>query len=168
MVNLREKESVLEFGAGHADLSYVLKQKYPHLKIHLVEPDKGFCAEHLKRGVVTSVSNSLDKINQKVDLVVSSHSLEHVIDVKEVMKSLCSRLRPEGHLFFEVPNCHRGFFSNYISDIPHTYFFNESSHSELGKKYGANILSIKTLRKKGNRERPCSDGTILRTFFKMS
>lgn len=64
--------------------------------------------------------------DQSVDLVYSSHQLEHVSDINKFKLEISRILKSDSFLFFEVPNMRHpenGAQNNKI-DIPHTYYFN--------------------------------------------
>ena len=73
---------------------------------------------------------------------MSSHSLEHVPDIFNDFNIIVDKLKPNGFLFFEVPNANSIYFNNYITDIPHTYFFNLESVNKLASYYNLKIIDI--------------------------
>jgi hypothetical protein len=72
-----------------------------------------------------SVLSSIQKVGSKVDLIYGSHSLEHVNDLEKFQGYFRRLLKPEGLVFWEVPNAL--FQGNGGSDglvvVPHTYYF---------------------------------------------
>ena len=63
--------------------------------------------------------------NQKFDLIYGSHSLEHVQDINILKKQIKKIIKPNGLLFWEVPNAvhpTNGAILGQVQ-IPHTYYF---------------------------------------------
>ena len=78
--------------------------------------------------------------------MVSSHSLEHVIDPLGTLEKFYSLLKDGGVLFVEVPNASEEFFENYRTDAPHISFFTVDSLMLLAQKAGFTILHIQEYR----------------------
>ena len=61
-------------------------------------------------------------INTKFDLIVTTHSLEHLTNI-DIFSKFNDILNPTGFLFFEVPNCPKEYFQGRPYDSPHLLFF---------------------------------------------
>ena len=85
--------------------------------------------------------NDLNDIKEKFDLIISTHSLEHMTDFsiieffKKISNSKC-------FLFFEVPNCPINVYDKRPYDSPHTIFFTKRSFYELEKKFNLKTINI--------------------------
>jgi len=85
----------LNFGSGHGGMSYLLVAagfEVTNLDLFDVEVPG---AIHVR---------SLDEVKGTFALIYASHSIEHVIDIRETMAQLIAQLQPGGYLFVEVPN----------------------------------------------------------------
>ncbi len=136
------QNKMLEFGAGPASMSYLLKEKYSDLIQFVVEPDKSFRKYHevhLKSHCVQDISE-LNENN--FSLIFSSHSFEHVLDPIELLKDFYIKLSKNGKLFIEVPNATKDFFNNYITDAPHISFFTISVLKKMVEDVGFKTLVI--------------------------
>jgi len=133
---------VLEFGAGHAGISYFINNIHPKISISVVEPDDAFCNAHSRLGVCKEVLKELSEVKQTYDLVTSSHSLEHVSNIIDTMEAMAKIVRPNGYLFLEVPNANEIYFKYYKNDKPHTYFFNMETICNIAASFQFKILDI--------------------------
>lgn len=113
------QKKALNFGSGHGGISYLLMANgFQVTNLDVVDPRIPTC----------NFVQTLDVIQEPFDLVYSSHSLEHVRDAKEVVRSFDKILKPGGLIYLEVPNSF-----NYLSreDVdfshalhpPHTFYF---------------------------------------------
>ena len=79
---------------------------------------------------------------KKPKLIILSHVLEHVDDIKACLQYLREIISPTGYIFIEVPGIKsQGFgnMSNYF-DIEHNFNFDLRSLSEMVKKYSLSVL----------------------------
>lgn len=109
---------VLNFGAGHGGISFLLSAM--GCEVVNVEPSD----MNLDMGWVHV--RDIAQVDGKFDLVYSSHSLEHVIDVRSFIHQVSNMLNQNGMVFFEVPNCHQSNTEGYPDGKiapPHTYYF---------------------------------------------
>ena len=110
----------LNFGAGHGGMSHL--SWLDGMAVVNIEPSQ--LPKFYKDRWVTYTDIS-EVEDASVDLIYGSHSLEHVQDIEYSKKEFKRVLRPNGLLFWEVPNADN---KNHGSqhgrvDIPHTYYF---------------------------------------------
>lgn len=87
--------SALNFGSGHGGMSYLLVAAgFEVTNVDL------FDAEVPE----TIHAKSLEEVEETFALIYASHSIEHVIDIRETMAQIIVLLQPGGYLFVEVPN----------------------------------------------------------------
>ncbi len=135
-------EDMLEIGAGHAGISYFIHNLFSNITTSILEPDESFRNTHKNIGVCTDTFKDLNEIDKRYDLVLSSHSLEHVSNILEDISIIAKVLKPKGYFFLEVPNANDIYFKCYRTDIPHTYFFNLESIQGLAEHFNLKILDI--------------------------
>jgi SAM-dependent methyltransferase len=135
-------KQVLEIGAGHAGISYFIHNLFPETSISILEPDESFRKAHENLGMCKETFKDLNEIDKTYDLILSSHSLEHVSNIMEDIGIAARILRPNGYFFLEVPNANEIYFKSYRTDIPHTYFFNIESIQRLGEYFNLKVLDI--------------------------
>ena len=148
MTNLIKKFSnvragkFLNFGAGPGGASYLFWAQ--NFDVINIEPS----------GVKTVINDRWLTLNDKsqfkgsVDLLLSSHSLEHVNDLETTIDWIFNSLRNEGIIFIEVPNSmlpENGGMGDKII-VPHTYYFTK----DFFKSLPFTILHLQTYRELGD------------------
>ncbi len=143
VINLSENSRVLDFGCGQGSLLASFSDRFGISKENLVgvdlfKSDKDSKFTHHK---------DLSEIDGDLfDLVVLSHTLEHLIDFK-IIDSLKRILSPTGHMYIEVPDSmsyhkfpRRSLF--YYFDRLHINHFSLHSIIILGKKHHLQVSSF--------------------------
>lgn len=111
--NLSSKK-ILNFGSGHGGVSYLF-----HVANHQIyNYDFGSTKKKLFKDRWNNIQ-TLENIDFKFDLIYGSHSLEHVQDIDQTMKSFKKISKTGTIYFFEVPNG----YNQKIIQPPHTYYF---------------------------------------------
>lgn len=121
----KTKKTILNFGSGHLGSSFLF-----YFSGHRVI---NFDLQPAKTNLVLESDNwininSLSNLNHKVDLLYSSHSLEHVQSLDDFEKDFFNIVKAKGYVFFEVPN------ENELDvkiDFPHTYYFRKEYFKNL-------------------------------------
>ena len=105
--SLGTNSTFLNFGAGHGGLSYLMAAK--NIKVINIEPSKIYSSDLINFNSFKNLDefNQSDLKNEKVDLLYSSHTLEHLTDPNYFFNSISKLLKPKGKVFIEVPNCRR-------------------------------------------------------------
>jgi ubiquinone/menaquinone biosynthesis C-methylase UbiE len=138
-IDFNKINKIFDFGSGIGDIGFLLKKKFIHLELFSSENDQ-HCKEVLKNRGYKNYEN-LDLIDEKFDLIISTHSLEHMKDFniinlfKKVSKS-------NSHLFIEVPNCPTNNFINRPYDSPHLMFFTKKSFFEIQNRFNFDIINL--------------------------
>ena len=139
-IDFNKINNIFDFGAGIGDLGYLIKKNFQHINLHCCENDK-FSLEILKRRGYQNYS-SLEKINNKFDLIISLHTIEHLTSLDPVFE-LKTKLVSGGYFFFEVPNC--PFDKSFINrpyDSPHIIFFTKESWYNISKLLELNLVDL--------------------------
>ena len=140
LVDLKKIENIYDFGAGIGDLGYAIKKKFPNVNLFCTEYDKQ-CLNILKKRGYNN--DEIEKIDKKFDLIITTHSLEHLTDV-EVFNKFYEILKPGGLLFFEIPYCSEEYFSGRPYDGPHLLFYTKKSIEKISKKFNFEVFKIDT------------------------
>ena len=116
----------LNFGAGHGGMSNLCW--LAGMEVINVEPSSlpDFYKTRWKTfSDIADIADIEDIEDSSVDLIYSSHSLEHVQDIAKIQKEFQRVIKQDGLLFFEVPNADNVTIGpkNSKVDIPHTYYF---------------------------------------------
>ena len=132
--------NMLEIGAGSALISRFIRHHHKsEVEINVVEAGSGW-VEYYKTLNIKQVSNFFPfKSETKYNYIHTSHWLEHVGDLDDVIKNLKDLLVPGGLIFFEVPNC-RSYFELDYTDTPHIHFFTKESMCKIFAIYGFEVL----------------------------
>ncbi len=93
---------VLDIGCGSGGLLHTLQRAFPQHSYHGVDPNAVVGAA--PRGV--TFSRKLDDSTQPFDLIILSHTLEHVVDLT-AFASVLEVLATDGSLYVEVPDASR-------------------------------------------------------------
>lgn len=119
------KKTILNFGSGHLGCSFLFYFS-GHKVINLdLEPAN----THLIRNSDDWINiKNIDDLHCEIDFLYSSHSLEHVQSISSFENNFFSKIKPGGHLFFEVPNEKK---ESVKIDIPHTYYFRKDYFNNL-------------------------------------
>jgi len=140
LIDLKKVENIYDFGAGIGDLGYAIKKKFPNVNLFCTEYDK-HCLNILKKRGYNN--GEIKKIDKKFDLIITTHSLEHLTDV-EVFSKFYEILKPGGYLFFEIPYCPEEYFSGRPYDGPHLLFYTKESIEKISEKYNFDVFRIDT------------------------
>lgn len=141
-VDLTGIHDTLEFGSGDAALTRTLKQHKPALKSTVVEVSRHMLGPLESDPAIDAVLEDYRGQPENFDLVMSSHSLEHVYDVRETLGRLSSWVRPGGWLMIEVPHANPDHYSVDHEYVPHGYFFTKKSLSLLVEAAGMETVFI--------------------------
>jgi SAM-dependent methyltransferase len=143
VINLSEKSRILDFGCGQGNLLTSFSDRFGIRKENLVGVDLFKSNNDTK---FTHLKDLSEVDGDLFDLVVLSHTLEHLIDF-EVIDSLQRILSPTGHVYIEVPDSanynkfpRKSFF--YYFDRLHINHFSLHSMIVLAKKYHLQVSSF--------------------------
>jgi len=161
---LKRKITILNFGAGHGGISHLFWLD-GHNVIN-VEPSK---IPDFYSSRWTSFK-SIDLVNSgEIDLIYSSHSLEHLEEITHYKKEFKRVLNKEGYVFIEVPNG-INVIGNKLSKInpPHTFYFREDFFLNWFKtKIFIDTLKFEETDLENHRRLIKQDGEIIRALGKI-
>ena len=130
-------KSILEVGPGSGYLLTVWKEKYPNSKYYVVESDNSVYNKLESLGAIIIDSDNISNIG-KVDLIISTHVLEHTIKPIDFLSHFCSVLRKGGGVFIETP-CQDHLYKKFHE--PHLQFFDKNNLLDCFKAIGLeNVL----------------------------
>ena len=140
--------SILEVGCGGGDLLQKLTMaNYTCFGVEADPMAKSFSfGLNIFQGTAEKIPNEVK--NQKFDLVIMSHVLEHCLDPSLALDNVFNLLRPGGYFICEVPNNSAlGFKYSGVAwemlDIPrHLNFFTPISLVSMIKKYGFQVQRL--------------------------
>jgi len=96
---------VLDYGCGTGNVARSLRQARPDLRITGLDLSDDQWEKGYLRDVLDEFSVQKIPSGRKFDLIVMSHSLEHIVNPLGLLSDLASHLTSEGSLAIAVPNC---------------------------------------------------------------
>lgn len=140
LINLKNIKKLYDFGCGDGDLGYALKKKFPQIQLYCTENDS-HCKKILEERNFKNLID-LNGINETFDLIITTHSLEHLSDPNYIFSKFNKFLNKNGFIFFEVPNCPNEYWAGRPYDGPHLLFYTKKSFEVLAKKYGFEFINF--------------------------
>jgi SAM-dependent methyltransferase len=141
-IDLTTIRESLEFGSGSAALTRKLKEFRPDVRSTVVEVSRLMLAPLAKDPAIDEATTNYRGPQEHFDLVMTSHSLEHVHDVKKTLEEWASWVRPGGWLMIEVPHANPDHYAVAHEYVPHGYFFTKTSLALLVEAAGLETVSI--------------------------
>tara|TARA_B100001057_G_scaffold494022_1_gene589718 strand:+ start:38 stop:1006 length:969 start_codon:yes stop_codon:yes gene_type:complete len=140
LVDVKKVKNFYDFGGGDGDLGHALKKKFPQLKLFCTEGDSQ-CKKILDDRGYSNLKD-FSKIDQKFDLITTTHSLEHLSDINSIFKKFKEILNSNGYIFFEVPNCPKEYWEGRPYDGPHLLFYTKKSIEKLAQIHNFEIINF--------------------------
>lgn len=132
-------ESVIDFGAGDCAAAFSFSSLGKAGLVHVVDPSEraGSLAARYRVGYSEDMAQA-----PIVDLLYSAHSIEHVHDLRLVIRDLLAKVRRGGHLFFETPNIGDLELFKTLPHTPHTFMLSHGSFRFLEKIFPVKVVAI--------------------------
>lgn len=140
LIDLKKIKKLYDFGGGDGDLGYALKKKFPNLELFCTEHDS-YCEKILQDRGYSNLKD-FSNLNQKFDLIITTHSLEHITNINDIFDKFKSILNPGGFIFFEVPNCPKEYWNGRPYDSPHLHFYTKKSFEKLAKIHSLEFINF--------------------------
>lgn len=127
---------ILDIGAGYG----LIKNNFDEGVVYdAVEVDP-LAIDYLENKIKPrKIFSELEEVNEKYDLIILSHILEHMTDPVDFLGKINERLGNGSLLFIEVPN--KDYLYKNIND-PHVLFFENFSLKNLVSSAGYNVINI--------------------------
>jgi SAM-dependent methyltransferase len=115
--NIPLKGSLLDLGCGNGSFMKAFGNYYKNWEMTGLElDDKNKKIIENIPGVKKLHIGDIETLNDKFDLIVLIHALEHLTEPIEILKKLKSKLNPGGYVFIEVPDLEASPFDLLIAD----------------------------------------------------
>jgi 2-polyprenyl-3-methyl-5-hydroxy-6-metoxy-1,4-benzoquinol methylase len=139
---------ILDMGAGRGEFSQFL-QTLGYNHVIAAEPSKDNY-DHMRANHLESLLADTFTIDQKTslkfDLIILSHTLEHILDFKDALSNLIKLLNDNGIIYIEVPDSEKydkvDFPSYFFFTFEHIIHFTKSDFENLSKSYGLKLLQM--------------------------
>lgn len=150
-INIEKIKTILDIGPGYGFLLREFRRNNKNLRLIAADPDiRSLKYLEKYRIEIKKILFDLeeDKIDSIVtpDLILASHSLEHMSDPKSFFTKIKQILPLGGKLFIEVPNCPLtpDLYLQRCYDSPHLLFFNEDTLKHIIEDFNFRIINITT------------------------
>mgnify|MGYP005997733797 CR=1 FL=1 len=99
--SILKNKSILDFGCGYGGFLMNLKN---YKSLNGVELTKN-CIDYIRRkNKKINITNNINELNQKFDVITMFHVLEHIPYQVDILKNLKSKLNKKGKIIIEVPH----------------------------------------------------------------
>ncbi len=146
--SIRDRESVLDIGAGMGWALQWLKLNYANFKrLSAIESSK-YCITNLKTVIGASViSNEIDSDWKSTgfDLILMRHVLEHLMNPVEALRKVGENLSTNGIVYIAVPDMMnpKGSLKNYWFRLAHTFYFSKTTLVSIASRANLQPIEIK-------------------------
>ena len=127
-------KKVLDVGCFDGSLLGLLKRKNKKIKTFGLERNKFLRSEIKKNG--SEAIDNLDDINEKLDLVIFSHSIFYLKNFAAIIKKVKNILSEKGSILIQIPNFSKNNLNLLLGD--QYYFFSNETINNV-----ASILNLK-------------------------
>jgi 2-polyprenyl-3-methyl-5-hydroxy-6-metoxy-1,4-benzoquinol methylase len=123
---------MLDIGCGNGAFLNAFSQSYPNWQLTGLElSERNRATIEAIPGVSQLYVGSIDDVDDRFDLIVLIHALEHIPDPARYLRSLATKLKPSGLLLIEVPDLDSSPFDVLIADHA-THFTAAALHRVVG------------------------------------
>lgn len=136
------KLEILDIGAGQGFIFDILKSKANNVNYSVVEIDENIHSELRQKGINNIYSSWKEIKNQKFDLIILSHIIEHFREPTLYLKEIKALLKKDRYIFIEVPN-QDDIFKEYLG--AHLIVFNKKCLKRLVKQINMEILELRSV-----------------------
>lgn len=103
---LNSESTIIDVGCGGGSLLTFFKNN-GYTNVTGIDTSK-ICVEHLRVNGVNCIHGSVFSVKpSQFDYVTCCHVLEHIIDINEFVTHLKNFMKPDGHMYIEVPDSTR-------------------------------------------------------------
>lgn len=153
-VLVRRPREILDVGAGFGHVLHAFGQRFPEARRLAIE-FSDVCVRHLRdigaEAVAEPMERVLPRLDRQFDVILLSHVFEHLLQPRQALQNLPSRLAPGGILYIEVPNIPRAALTRYLDhqwapryDEPHITFFDLESLKHMLERCGLEVIRCDT------------------------
>lgn len=139
-INKFNKSKVIEIGGYSGILADLCLQKKPNYDWHIIDPHVTSDNKNIK--IINEFFDKNFNSNQKYDLIVHSHLLEHIIEPNSFLEKCYEILNDDGLMIFSVPNLKLWLSNNFTNcmTFEHTFFLDDHFCDKFLEKNGFEII----------------------------
>tara|TARA_R110002096_G_scaffold412195_2_gene612630 strand:+ start:880 stop:1782 length:903 start_codon:yes stop_codon:yes gene_type:complete len=147
-IDISKFKNILDIGCGSGENLVAFKNANPKIECYGIEPSIKSQKKLINKGV-NIISDDVDSnwdfdCENKFDIIIMRHVLEHFLTPLEVLKKVYNVLNKNGILYIAVPNnLLEKRYDGWLR-LAHTYYFNAYTLSEILKKasFGIQYLHL--------------------------
>lgn len=141
--------NILDIGAGMGDSLIHLKSTVnPNSSYYAIESSE-YCVNHLKSNGIMVITDDVDsnwhkEHEEKFDIIIMRHVLEHFLDPYQILVKARAVLKPNGILYVAVPNAKKPTkpLLAHFFRVVHVSYFSVRSLTNLFNKTGITAINI--------------------------
>jgi hypothetical protein len=139
--------SVLEIGGAHGILSVEFDQLSPGTHWKIIEPNPA-PVEGCKADFVPMFFDSETKLIRRSDVVVHSHTLEHIYSPMEFLSNIASQMEVNQLMIFSIPDLKSWFLKGHANslNLEHTFLLTFEVAKEMLARCGFSIIEFQYFR----------------------
>ena len=144
-----KKSRVLEIGSGHGFFLEIMKTNGFDIIGYDISKEKRKYSKKITDVPVYDINiNEKIPADNKFDIVVLFHTLEHIIDPITLLKNIKKLLKPKGKILIEVPNSDdfhlklNKFYKEFYWERAHIHYFNPKILKNVIQKSGFKNIRI--------------------------
>lgn len=137
-----DKKCVLDYGCGNGEFLNAFGKIYPDFSLHGLDLSNKYKLQLESIPNFTALYNPESLLEKKFDFIALIHTLEHLTNPVDTLRLIRSYLKPEGHIFVQVPNVQETPFDILIAD--HLWHFSPKSLTNILIQAGFTIIAVNT------------------------
>ncbi len=144
---ITQKSRILDVAGGYGELAQLLVKK-GFLDVTVLEW-KPECVQAIRNAGIAAIEGNLLRLDieqEKYDLIICSHTLEHFVDINTAMEKLREMVKPNGYVYLEVPDLYR--YSElerapyHFLTYEHVCHFSEVTLHNLSARFGFQMMYL--------------------------
>jgi 2-polyprenyl-3-methyl-5-hydroxy-6-metoxy-1,4-benzoquinol methylase len=143
-------KTVCDLGCGYGHLLYGFSQFFPQAHYTGVEydPNTEAILKRLNFDFRLGGIDDIDELQEKVDVLITSHVFEHVVDPNQFVDQCKNLLSPQGVFVWEMPNSDPFNLSCERRHSPHICLWDIDTLRKVLENHGLTVLFLDTAGKK--------------------
>lgn len=138
----QQKGAILDYGSGNGEFLQSFSKIFPQYDLFGLDLSTRYQSKLESIPGFQKLYHPQSQLEKKFDLVVLSHTLEHLLKPVETLTTIRSYLKPGGGLFIQVPNVKESPFDILIAD--HLFHFSPESLYNVLYLAGFTVICLRT------------------------
>lgn len=143
---IQTESKILDIAGSWGELGeYLVQNGYPNVTI--LDPCEECLLSAQQKGLHVVQTNSTEMaeiLQEKYDLIIFNHTLEHILNIQDTIENTCKLLKDDGYIFVEVPDaeeyCNQNLPPFTYFTYEHVIHFTVHDMENLANLYGLQIV----------------------------